>query len=125
MSDTQQSRNRVVVERLVQALNDRDARAFADCHTEDVVIRWMASGRQVTGREAAYQWLADAFEVFEGLSNEIVGIHPSGETVALEVIARGRRVKEFRGTPPGGELNQAELYIYHFRDGLIDQVKRY
>jgi uncharacterized protein (TIGR02246 family) len=125
MSNGDESRNRAVVERLVQALNDGDAQAFADCYTEDVVIRWMPSGRHTTGRDAAHQWLAEAFEVYEDLSNEIVGIYPSGDTVSLEVIARGMQVKESRGNPPGRVLNQPELYIYHFRDGLIDQVRRY
>lgn len=117
--------NRAVIERLVQALNDGDASAFADCYAEDTVIRWMASGRRATGRDAAYRWLADALAAFADLSNEIVGIYPSGETVVLEVIARGRQVKEFRGTPPGRELNKAELYVYHFRDGKIREVRCY
>jgi ketosteroid isomerase-like protein len=99
--------------------------AFADSYTDDVVIRWMKTGRTATGRQAAADWIAEAFGAFDRLSNDIVGVYPSGSTVVLEVIARGTQVRAMRGIPAGRVLNNPEAYVYHFRDGKICEARCY
>jgi len=119
------SLNRATVERLVQALNNGDARGFADCFTEDAVVRWMRSDRVLEGRPAVTGWIDEAVTVFDQLSNEIVGIYSDGQRVVLEVVAHGTQIRASRGAPAGRILNQHEVYVYEFRDGRISEARCY
>ena len=84
-----EDRNRACVERHVQAVNDADVASFADCMTDDVLIRWPRTGREIRGKAAAAAWIGDIFAAFNGLTNEIVALSANGQTVFLEPARRG------------------------------------
>ena len=56
------------------------------------------------------------------MSSESYG---DGETIALEVIARGTATRPFAGREVGEPLDAHEVYIYTFRDGKIADVRAY
>ena len=120
-----EDQNRACVERHVRALNDGDVDGFLDCLTDDVVVHWPRSGRAHNGKGAVRKWIDDIFSAYEQLTNEIVGIYPSGSTVVLEVVARGTQVRDLNGIPAGRVLDNPELYVYHFRDGRIREARCY
>jgi steroid delta-isomerase-like uncharacterized protein len=111
---------------MVEAVNLGDADAFAECYADDVVIRMMATGRTMRGRDAARQWIVDFFENYQGARNDIAAIHRSGDSiVVLEIVARGTRRTASESVAAGTEMNRPEAFVYHLRDGKISEVRAY
>jgi steroid delta-isomerase-like uncharacterized protein len=125
VAPTSENQNRACVERHVQAVNAADAHAFVDCMTDDVRIHWPRSGREINGKTAVAEWIGAIFNAFDHLSNEIVDVCASGQTVVLEIIARGTQVRELEGTAAGRVLDTSELFVYRFRDGKICEARCY
>src|SRR5262245_2039902 len=105
---------------MVEAVNRGDADDFAAYYAEDVLIRTMASGATMFGREAARRWIVDFFENYQDAANDIVAIHCSGDSiVVLEIVARGTRRSTSDGIVAGVELNRPEAFVYQLREGKI------
>ena len=117
--------NREVVADMVAALNESDVDRFVSHYSDDVTVRMMASGRRMQGNDAVRAWIEDAFDGLDGFSNDVIGIYGDGDTIALEVIARGVANREFAGRKAGQPLDANELYVYELTDGKISGVRVY
>lgn len=119
------SGNRAVVAAMVDALNQSDIKRFVSYYTDDVQVEIIRFGRRLRGAHAVGKWIEDAFDALDGFSNDVVGIYGTGETIALEVIARGTATRPFAGREVGEPLDAPEVYIYTFREGKIAEVRAY
>ena len=117
--------SRSVVAAMVDALNDGDIDRFVSYYADDVSVEMMGRGRRMEGADAVRSWITDAFDSLDGFSNDVVGIYDDGETVALEVIARGTANRKFAGRAPGEALDAHEVYVYSLSDGRIHGVRGY
>ncbi len=117
--------NNAVVADMVAALNEADIDRFVSHYSDDVTVQMMKSGRRMEGNDAVRAWIEDAFDGLDGFSNDVIGIYGDGDTIALEVVARGVANREFAGRAPGEPLDAAELYVYDLRDGKISAVRAY
>ena len=117
--------NRSVVADMVAALNEADVDRFVSHYAGDVTVQMMASGRSIQGGEAVRRWIEDAFEGLDGFSNDVIGIYGVGDTIALEVIARGVANREFAGRAAGEPLDANELYVYELTNGKISGARVY
>ena len=120
-----ESGNRGVVTAMVDALNEADIDRFVCYYTDDVEVEISRFGRRLKGARAVGEWIEDAFDALDGFCNDIIGIYGDGETIALEVIARGTATRPFAGKEVGEPLDAPEVYIYTFRDGKIADVRAY
>ena len=100
-----------VVERQVDAYNDGDTGAFADCYGEDAVVASLDDGeRLAVGREQIEQRWGELFDAHADLHCEVT------DEIALgEFVAHRERVTGM------GEPAEA-LAVYRVSDGAIRQV---
>ena len=117
--------NRTIVAHMVDALNEADIDRFVSYYADDVSVEMMGRGRRMEGAQAVREWIEDAFDALDGFSNDVVGIYGDGDTLALEVIARGTANREFAGRAVGAPLDAHEVYIYSLSGGRIDGVRVY
>ena len=117
--------NRVVVADMVAALNRRDIDQFVSYYADDVFVEMMGRDRTMRGAEAVRDWIVGAFDALDGFANDVIGIYDNGDTVALEVIARGIANRDFAGRAPGEALDQYEVYVYSMHKGKIQGVRGY
>ncbi len=110
---------------MVDALNQSDIKRFVSYYTDDVQVEIIRFGRRLRGAHAVGKWIEDAFDALDGFSNDVIGIYGTGETIALEVIARGTATRPFAGREVGEPLDAPEVYIYTFRKGKIAEVRAY
>ena len=117
--------NRDLVADMVAALNKADLDRFLSYYAENVSVEMMGRGRTMHGVEAVRAWIGDALEALDGFSNEVLGIYDHGDTVALEVVARGTANRNYAGRESGEALDKHEVYIYSMRAGKISGVRCY
>ena len=117
--------NRAVVASMVDALNEADIDRFVSYYADDVSVELMTSGRRMHGADEVRDWIADAFDGLDGFSNDVLGIYGDGDTIALEVIARGTANRQFGRRAPGEPLDAHEVYVYTLTDGRIREVRGY
>ena len=117
--------SRGVVAAMVGALNEPDIDRFVSYYADDVTVELMTNGRRMEGADAVRDWIVDAFDGLDGFSNDVLGIYGDGDTVALEVIARGIANRELAGRAPGEALDAHEVYVYTISDGKIHGVRGY
>ena len=110
---------------MVEALNEADIDRFVSYYTDDVEVDIIRFGRRLKGARAVGKWIEDAFDALDGFCNDIIGIYGDGETIALELIARGTARRPFAGRSVGESLDAQEVYVYTFRDGKIADVRAY
>jgi ketosteroid isomerase-like protein len=110
---------------VVDALNRGSPDDFAAHFAVDATVSFMQSGRQIHGRDAIRQWLAEAFTRIESLRNEVVFVHGDDRTVTLEVRATGFPTATFAGAVPGQPWAKAEAYVYEIDRDLIIQARCY
>ena len=119
------SENRDLVADMVAALNEADLDRFLSHYAEDVSVEMMGRGRTMHGVEAVRAWIGEALEALDGFSNEVVGTYDHGDTVALEVVARGTANRDYALRASGEVLDKHEVYIYSMRAGKISGVRCY
>ena len=117
--------NRSVVAAMVDALNRGDVDDFVSYYADNATVEMKGRGRRMDGADAVRVWIQDAFDSLDGFSNDVVGIYGDGETIALEVIARGTANREFVGRQPGERLDAHEVYVYTLSGGKIHGVRAY
>jgi steroid delta-isomerase-like uncharacterized protein len=117
--------NRDIIAAMAGALNDGDIDRFVSYYADDVSVELMTSGRRMQGADGVRDWIVDAFDRLDGFSNDVLGIYGDGDTVVLEVIARGVANREIAGRAPGEALDAHEVYVYSLSEGKIHGVRGY
>ena len=117
--------NRAVVTAMVEALNEADIDRFVSYYTDDVDVDIVHRDRHLEGAQAVRAWIEDAFDALDGFCNDVVGIYGDGDTIALEVIARGTTNRKFARWGVGEPLDAKEVYVYTFRGDKIARVRAY
>ena len=119
------SDNRVAIADMVDALNEGDADRFVGRYADDVTVTFMGSGKMVSGADGIRTWITSAFTMIDDFANDHIGIYGDGDTIVLEVFARGILNQDGFGKSVGESLNHHELYVYAMSGGKINEVRRY
>lgn len=110
---------RAVVLRLVDAWNDHDLDAAADCVADAFENHQLPLGASV-GRQPYLAHLRSWFEAYPDLRVEVRTCLAAGNIVCLEVIERGTRHGAFAGAPATG---RPETFfgcdVFEVHDGRI------
>jgi uncharacterized protein (TIGR02246 family) len=101
-----------VVDRQVQAYNQRDVEAFAACYAQDAVFEDARANVLLRGRDEIRAKYAAFFEASPTLHVEIPTRIELGEYVIDEERVSGT---------PAGEIHA--VVIYHVTEGAIDHVR--
>lgn len=97
-----------VVEDLIQAQNEFDCAAYANCFTETAVV--FDEGKTHTGRNQIKNWIDEANKKYRATMKPI-DYSKSEQTLKAEAS----------GNFPGSPVMMA--YHYEFRNGLIQSLK--
>jgi hypothetical protein len=107
------SENAPLIDRLVAAYNLHDARAFADCFTEDAVHGKLHAETQQHGREAIYHRYTEVFSMY-----------PENRTEVVHRIAFGAFIIDHERVQRSATVESFDVVaIYTVRDGLIDRCE--
>ena len=79
---------REVVEKLVRAIERRDADALAELFAEDAVLHHPLSPERLAGRAAIAASEQALFEAFSEIDVEVVRVVAEADDVAIEVVVR-------------------------------------
>jgi steroid delta-isomerase-like uncharacterized protein len=110
----QQSR----IEEFVKALNQHDLQAFQSFYAKDCTVTIPEHPRPLKGRDAVRKDLEKTFAGYPDIKYTLKGITASGDTIAVELIGRGKHKADI-----------LELPIAAFQkindEGLIVEERRY
>jgi hypothetical protein len=104
--------NTRLIDQLVIAYNKHDARAFADCFSENAIHGILHSPTQQCGREEIYLRYVQFFSEF-----------PNNKTQIAHRIAFGDFVVDHevvRRTPESGPINV--IAIHEFKEGVLQRL---
>ena len=111
------------VKRLLADYNRHDAAAFASHFTEDGVMRHIAGGEVLEGRDQIAAFMDAAWQAVPDWRLETRGLYDCGEAVWLAWTISGTHEGELLGFPPTGRRFEM-LGCSHFTfaaDGLVAQ----
>ena len=107
------------VDRLIEATNDRDLDALADCFAEDVrSIQPAHPSRSFVGREQVRQNWARILGGIPDLETRVVDRAVAGDRVFAELAFDGHR-------PDGAPFRLRGVTVNRVRDGRIDELHFY
>ncbi len=110
--------NAVVVRRLFEAFERKDAFALRELFAEDAV--WLVGGRSVVartyrGRREIIRFLGTLPKLTDGTySSRLIDVLASGERAAVLYRATGRR--------EGRDLDIDQVLLFTLRDGVVTEV---
>lgn len=131
---TMKQTNKELFRRSIESLNNRDQGAFAETHTEDVVLH--DHDKDLHGIEAAIEHEWTIYEAFPDMEYSLEHILAEDDLVAGRWIVSGTHEGEFEGIPPTGKdvevpasgLFQvenekiSEVWLTYDRLGLLQQL---
>lgn len=123
----QQSR----IDKFVKALNQHDLQAFVAFYAKDCTVIDPEYPKPLKGHDAVRKDFEKTLTEFPDMKYTLIGIAASGDTAAIELIARGTHKGDIHG--PAGHIRATnrtiELRIAAFErindEGLITEERRY
>jgi steroid delta-isomerase-like uncharacterized protein len=109
-----------IVRKWVEVANRQDWDGMVELYAEEGTYK--SPRGIVTGKEAIRRAFQGLFEVQPNLHTEITNIFGGGDSVAIEIIARGNTVKHWPAVPgsvAGRSMENNAVHIFRFRDGKI------
>lgn len=120
MSTTKQT-NKELFRRSIESLNNRDQGAFAETHTEDVVLH--DHDEDLHGIEAAIEHEWTIYDAFPDMEYSLEHILAEDDLVAGRWIVSGTHEGEFEGIPPTGEEVEVPASgLFQVENGKISEV---
>jgi steroid delta-isomerase-like uncharacterized protein len=95
-----EEQNKALIRRWIEAYNERDLEAEADCLAPGLVVHVSAAPGPLEGVEAWRQFSGSFAEAFPDLRLTVQDIAAEGETVAARVDFHGTHRGMFQGIPP-------------------------
>jgi steroid delta-isomerase-like uncharacterized protein len=109
------------VQRLVDAYNGRDPRAFDSLLAADVIL--VRDGEKARGRDAFNAVLSRVRRAFPDIQYRIDDVIVSGDRIALRWEARGTHQGEYLGVPPTGRaMSYTGITLYEMADGVVTRA---
>jgi ketosteroid isomerase-like protein len=114
------SRDNVVVERAVAAVNARDIDGYLSCCTEEIELRtpWVAVGAVYEGPDGIHRFFADVQDTNPDLRLDIERLEAVGPDRVIAFLRSSAR-----GRASGVDINWSVTNIYDFADGKIRRVR--
>ena len=114
-----------VIDRRAHAWNTGDAHALTLDHAEDGIVESPLAGGATQGRDAIEKLYVTYFRAFTDLKVEQRDLLVDGNRAALFADATGTDRGGFMGMAPTGRtVKVAIVFLYEFRDGLIQNEWR-
>jgi steroid delta-isomerase-like uncharacterized protein len=88
------------IERALAAYNRHDGTGFAECFTENGVLRPVATGEMAEGREQIKAMMEEVWRAFPDWTLDSRGLYDCGDAVWVAWTITGSHEGEFRGIPP-------------------------
>jgi steroid delta-isomerase-like uncharacterized protein len=115
-----------VLRKWVDAINNRDAQAVAECYHEDAVNTQIAIGIPINGRDAIYQDLKEFFTAFPDNYTNIENLFEDGEWAILEWSGGGTfsgKMKDME--PTGKKFTLRGCGFFYIPNGKIQTQRGY
>jgi steroid delta-isomerase-like uncharacterized protein len=119
-------RNFDVVRKWVEAANRQDWDGMVELYAEEGT--YTSPRGVVAGREAIRVAFRGLFDVLPDLDTEVTNMFGSGDSVAIEIIARGTTAKPWPAVPgsvAGKKMENNGVHVFRFRDGRIVSDRSY
>ncbi len=114
--------NKAVIQRWIEAFNERDLEAEAAVLAPGLVVHVSAAPGPLEGLEAWRQFSGSFAEAFPDLRLTVRDIAAEGDTVAARVAFRGTHRGEFQGIPPTGkEVAFSSMEFNRVVDGKVEE----
>jgi len=99
---------------------------FARHLSDDVVVEFMGTDRQVRGREGARQLITYIHEVAFRTDIEVTGLVCDGARAMLEAVFAGNHIGEFEGIKASQRAVRVPYAVaYDVQDGVITRLRLY
>lgn len=110
-----------VVQRVVDAADDRDKETFIDLHADDAVLH--DAGETIQGAERVADHLWGFFGAFTDMSPTLDTLIAEGDLVAVRMTGSGTHERDFEGIEPTGtEVDVEEMTLARVKDGEVVEV---
>lgn len=83
MTQTVEEQNKATINRIFQAINERDRKAFDACYADEVVAYHAHGGSETLDHDAHWEVMERIFEIFPDYTETLLGMMAEGDRVFI------------------------------------------